>query len=97
MAEQDAIYPPPEDPIVVDVVIFNVRIEEKGSIHQPAKVYTIDVNRKKTIWTETYGSEAEKNAFIRGVEAAASMCGFFGVKITTRNEEHILKVVPKQD
>jgi len=42
----------------------------------PVDIFTAVLKNKSGTWPETYGSKAEMKAFLRGVQASASLCGF---------------------
>lgn len=40
------------------------------------EIYHVELSHKDGIWTETFGSKEQLNAFMRGLEAASGMVGF---------------------
>lgn len=38
-------------------------------------VFTVSIENKNSVWMETFGSRSELEAYLRGLQSMASMCG----------------------
>lgn len=70
----------PGDPFRIELKKHRVIKDANGAVLEvPVDVYAVELiakDEKKGVWPETYGSKSELQAFLRGVRAGASMCGF---------------------
>jgi hypothetical protein len=58
----------------MEVPIIEIQ-RHKVCLDPSVDVLHVSVATKKGLWRETYGSEAEVRAFVRGARAAGSMLG----------------------
>lgn len=49
-------------------------------IHPLVDVFHVELITDESVWEESYGSEAELNAFLKGVQAGCSMVGHLFIR-----------------